>query len=71
MEGILDLLTTYTHHSELQVITAPSFISKIHRSLQYSLNLSPACCVFNSRFQAMAFNSGDSSPSRTYVVTVW
>jgi hypothetical protein len=32
MEWILDLLTTYTHDSELQAITALLLISTIHRS---------------------------------------
>jgi hypothetical protein len=35
----LDLLTTCTHHSELQVITAPPLISTIHSSPQHPLCL--------------------------------
>jgi hypothetical protein len=61
---------TSTHHLELQVITAPLLISTIHRSLQHSLSLFPACCVYNSHSLATAFDSGDSSASRFYVVTV-
>jgi hypothetical protein len=34
------LLATYTHHSELQVITAPPLISTIYSSLQHPLSLS-------------------------------
>jgi hypothetical protein len=39
MDWILDLLTTYTHHSELQAITALSLISTIHSSPQHPLSL--------------------------------
>jgi hypothetical protein len=35
----MDLLTTYTHHSELQVITALSVISTFCKSLQHPLSL--------------------------------
>jgi hypothetical protein len=47
----LGLLTIYeyTHHTELQVITALSIISTIHKSPQHPLNPFPACCVFISR----------------------
>jgi hypothetical protein len=48
----MHLLTTYSHHSELQVITALSQISTINRSPQHSLSDFPACCQFNSRFLA-------------------
>jgi hypothetical protein len=66
----MELLTTYIHHSKLQVITAPLLISTIHRSSQNPLNLFPACYVFNSRSLTMASNSGDSSASCAHVVTV-
>jgi hypothetical protein len=66
----LDLLTTYTHHSELQVVTVPLLNSTIHRSPQHPLCVFPACCVFNSFSIVTAYNSGDSSASRTHVVTV-
>jgi hypothetical protein len=54
----LDLLTTYAHDSELHAFTTPSLISTIHKSPQHPLWL-PACCVFISRSQATASNSGD------------
>jgi hypothetical protein len=62
----MELLTTYTHDSELQVITAPPLISTIHRSPHQPLGLfQPA--VFTSRSLATASNSGDSSASRAQV----
>jgi hypothetical protein len=45
----MDLLTTYTHHSELHVTTALSLISTLYRSSQHPLSLLPVCCVFISR----------------------
>jgi hypothetical protein len=39
LDWILDLLTTYTHNSELQVITAPSLISTLCRSPQHMPSL--------------------------------
>jgi hypothetical protein len=60
MYWILDLLTTFIHHWELQAITAPLLISTIHKSKQQPLSLFPACCVFNSRSLATVSNSGDS-----------
>jgi hypothetical protein len=69
--GELDLLTTCTHHSELQVITALSLISTIHRSSQHPLSPFPACCVFDRRSLATASNSGDPSASSPHVVTLW
>jgi hypothetical protein len=70
MDWMLDLLNTYIHHSELQVITVPLLISTIHRSPQHPLSHFPASCVFNSRSLTTASNSGDSSASRAHVVTV-
>lgn len=35
----MDLLTTYTHHLELQVITAPSLIFTLYRSLLQTLSI--------------------------------
>jgi hypothetical protein len=64
---MLDLLTTYTHDSELQAITAPPLISKIHKSPQHLLSF-PACCVITSRSLATASNSGDSSASGAQVL---
>jgi hypothetical protein len=57
----MDLLTTYTHHSELQVITAVTLISTLYKSLH--AKSSPACSVFTSRCLVTALNSGDSSAS--------
>jgi hypothetical protein len=55
---------------ELQVITALLLISTLYKSPQHLLSHSPDSCVFNSHSLAMASNSGDSSASRAYVVTV-
>jgi hypothetical protein len=63
----MNLLTTYTHDSELQTITAPPLISTIHKSPQHPLSLfQPA--VFTSRSLATASNSGDLSGSRAQVL---
>jgi hypothetical protein len=62
----MDLLTTSAHHSELQIITALSLSSTIHKSLH--VKSSPECIVFKSRFLGTASNSGDSSASRAQVV---
>jgi hypothetical protein len=35
----MDLLTTYTHYSKLQVISAPSLISTIHKLSRQPLSL--------------------------------
>jgi hypothetical protein len=66
----MDLLTTYILHWELRLITAPLLISTIDRLPQHPLSPFPACCVFSSRSLAAASNSGNSSASRTLVVTV-
>jgi hypothetical protein len=66
----MDLLTTYTQHSELQVITALSLISKFYKSPQHPPSLLPACCVLISHSQATASNSGDSSASHTQVLSL-
>jgi hypothetical protein len=63
LDCILHLLTTYTNNSELQVITAPSLISTLYKSPQYTLSLFPARCVFTSRSLVTACDSGDSSDS--------
>jgi hypothetical protein len=39
----LDLLTTYTHHLEIQVITALSLISTLYKSPQHQLSFFPTC----------------------------
>jgi hypothetical protein len=63
----MDLLTTYTHKPELQVITALSLISTIYKLPQHPLSLFPACYVFTSRSLSTAFNGKDSSASRSQV----
>jgi hypothetical protein len=67
MDWWMDLLTTYTHHSELQVITALSLISTVYKSPQHPLSLFSACCILISRFLGKASNNGDSSASRAQV----
>jgi predicted Zn-dependent peptidase len=52
----MDWLTTYTHHSELQVITALSLISTLYKSLHTKSSL--AYSVSNNRFLATTSNSG-------------
>jgi hypothetical protein len=64
----MDLLTTYTHHSELQAITALSLISTIHKSPQHPLSF-PPCCAFTRRSLVTASNIGDSSASRVQVLS--
>jgi hypothetical protein len=39
MDWILDILTTYTHHTELQVITALSLIYTINKLPQHALSI--------------------------------
>jgi hypothetical protein len=56
----MDLLTTYTHRSELQIITAPPLISTLQIITTHAKS-SPAYYVFTSRSLIMASNSGDSS----------
>jgi hypothetical protein len=68
MDWQIDLLTTYTHLSEPQVITALSLISTLYKTSQHPLSHFPACCVFNSRSLTTASNSGDSSASHAQVL---
>jgi hypothetical protein len=56
----LDLLTTYTHNSGLQAITAPP--------PQHPLTLFPACYIFISRSLATAPNNADSSASQVHIL---
>jgi hypothetical protein len=58
-----NLLTTYKHHSELQVITALSLISTLYKPPQHPLSL------FSSRFLVTAFNNGHSSASRAQILS--
>jgi hypothetical protein len=69
MDWRLDLLSTYTHDSELQVITALSLISTLYKSPKHPLNLFSVCHVFVSRSLGAASNSGDSSSSRAQAVS--
>jgi hypothetical protein len=63
MDWWMDLLATYTHHSELQVITELSLISTLNKSPQHLVCLfQPA--VFISRSLSTASNIGDYSASR-------
>jgi hypothetical protein len=65
------LLTPCTHHSELQAIILLSLISPLYKSPQHPPSLFPAYYYnFNSRSLAMTSNSGDSSASRSHVITV-
>jgi hypothetical protein len=61
--GLVTGLTTYIHHSELQVITALLLISTLHKSPQHPLNIFQLC-VFIGRSPATAFNSRGSSASQ-------
>jgi hypothetical protein len=68
--GELDLLTSCTHNSKPQVITAFSLIYTIYKSPQHPLSLFPARCVFNSRSLATASISGYFSASHDQVLPV-
>jgi hypothetical protein len=61
----MDLLTTYTHDSELQAITAPPLISTIHKSPQHPLSLFLGCYMLPL---TIASNSGDASASRAQIL---
>jgi hypothetical protein len=63
MDWWIDILTTYTHHSELQEITVLPLIPMSYKSPQQLQSLFPAFCVFISCSLAAASNSGDSSAS--------
>jgi hypothetical protein len=62
----MDLLATYTHHSELQIIAEVSLVSTLCKSPQHPLGPFPACCVI-SRTLAAASSSGDSSASHARI----
>jgi hypothetical protein len=57
----MDLLTTYTHDWELQVITKLSLISSLYKSLYAKSSL--VCSVFTSRCLVTNHNIEDSSAS--------
>jgi hypothetical protein len=64
----MDLLTTYTHNSEQQEITAPPLTYTSHKPLQHLLSLlQPA--ILTSRSLATASTNGDSSASRAQVLS--
>jgi hypothetical protein len=78
----LDLLTTYTHHSELHVTTALPLISTLYKSPQHPLSLFPTRCVCISRFLVTALTMEilqlrafrlylRSLPCRTQLSTNW
>jgi hypothetical protein len=69
MNWWMDLLSTYTQHSELQVITALSVIFTLYTSPHHPLSIFSASCVFISRFLATACKSGDYSAPRAQVVS--
>jgi hypothetical protein len=71
MDWWMDLLTTCTHDSELQVITLLSLITTLYKSPQHTLRPFPGYCPFMSRSLATASNSGDSSASRALVLSPW
>jgi hypothetical protein len=62
----LDLLTTCTHHSELQVITALPRISAFYKSLH--AKSFPSLLCLQQPFLATACNTGNSSSSRAQVL---
>jgi hypothetical protein len=57
----MDLLTTYTHDSELHGITALSPISTLYKSLQAKSSV--ACSVFTSLCLVTALKNGHFSAS--------
>jgi hypothetical protein len=63
----MDLLTIYTHHLELQVITALSLISTVHISLH--AKSSSVYSVFNGRLLVTDVNNEDYSASRAQVLS--
>jgi hypothetical protein len=64
LDWILDLLTTYTHDSKLQAITAPSLISTIHKSSQHPLSIFQPAMSSPAVPRYRLVKSGDSSASR-------
>jgi hypothetical protein len=67
--GELDLLTPYTHHSELQAIIAQSLFPHFTNYHNIGWAFSSLLCL-NNRSLATASNNGDSSASRAHIVTV-
>jgi hypothetical protein len=54
---------------ETSNLTTLLLISTLYKSSQHQLSLFPTCCVFISCSLAAASNSGDSSASRTQVLS--
>jgi hypothetical protein len=52
-------LTTYTHDTGLQAITARSLIYTLYKSPQHPLSLFPVCCILTGRSLTTAYNNGD------------
>jgi hypothetical protein len=68
----MNLLTSYTHtHTRLETTRNYSATAYLHnlQIITAPAKSFPACCVFTSHSQAMAFNSGDSSALRAQVVS--
>jgi hypothetical protein len=68
MDWWTDLLTTYIHNLELQIITTLSLISTLYKWPQHQLSLLPGCYLFISHFLATASNTVDSSSSHAQVL---
>jgi hypothetical protein len=65
----LDLLTHYTQHSELHVITALSLNSEIYNSLLQTL-VSSVCYISTIRFLATDFNTGTIKVSLNHTLHI-
>jgi hypothetical protein len=65
----INLLTTYTHDSELHAIMAAPLISTIHKLLQHPLSVFAAFCDFICRSLATAYNNGDCLSSCPQVLS--
>jgi hypothetical protein len=65
----MDLLTTYTHHWDIQVIN--SAIADLHTSQMTTASVKPfpACCYFTGSSLAMDSKSGTFSASRSHVLS--
>jgi hypothetical protein len=68
------LETAFIDHLYTRLLSTSNYsataISIIHKAPQHPLSFSPTCCFCNSRSLSTAFNSGDSSGSRSHAVTV-
>jgi hypothetical protein len=66
VNGFIDRL--YTRLGSTSTYSATAKLH-IHKSPQHTLSPFPACCVFTSRSLATAYNSGDSSASRSQIIS--